>query len=348
VSERTEAPTPRRRREARRRGDVPRSLLLGGAGAGLGGALAAAATWSPASRVLAAWAARTFAVGDTEREPVFALASAAGLVAWVSAPVLAGALASALLASVAVGGLHLDLALLRPRMERIAPLRQLGRRLRPVALLAAARPLLLLGVLGLVGWAELRSATPAVLVALGGREGFAVMALRLGRLVLLFALVTAALGVADAMLARFRHRLRLRMTRQELIEEQRQTEGDPRLRARRRALHRSLLLAGRARGVRSATVLVVNPTHLAVGLRYASSEAEAPYLVGKGRGGRALALRREAERWRIPVVEDVPLARSLVVYDVGEEIPEELYQAAAEILRIAASIGEAADAEDTR
>jgi type III secretion protein U len=145
--------------------------------------------------------------------------------------------------------------------------------------------------------------------------------------------------VADALLARFRHQARLRMTRQEVIEEHRQTEGDPRSKARRKALHRSLLLAGRARGVRSADVLVVNPTHLAVALRYAPLETEAPYLVAKGRGAQAQALRRESERCGIPVVRDVPLARSLILYDVGEEIPEELYQAAAAVLEVVARTG---------
>jgi type III secretion protein U len=81
--------------------------------------------------------------------------------------------------------------------------------------------------------------------------------------------------------------------------------------------------------------VVVNPTHIAVALRYASDECEAPYLVAKAREQEALDLRREAVRLGIPVVRDIPLARSLIHYDVGEEIPAELYEAAAAVLRVA-------------
>ncbi len=89
--------------------------------------------------------------------------------------------------------------------------------------------------------------------------------------------------------------------------------------------------------------MVVNPTHITVALRYATKECEAPYLVAKGHEADALGLRREAERLGIPVVRDVPLARSLIHYDVGEEIPEELYQAAAAVLRVARETREVDD-----
>ena len=81
--------------------------------------------------------------------------------------------------------------------------------------------------------------------------------------------------------------------------------------------------------------MVVNPTHIAVALRYAPDECEAPYLVAKGREEDALAIRREAKALGISIVRDIPLARSLIHYDVGEEIPEELYRAAAAVLKVA-------------
>jgi type III secretion protein U len=80
---------------------------------------------------------------------------------------------------------------------------------------------------------------------------------------------------------------------------------------------------------------VVNPTHIAVALRYEESECEAPYIVAKGREEDALKLRKQAEELKIPIVRDIPLARSLVHYDVGEEVPEELYKAAAAVLKVA-------------
>ena len=123
------------------------------------------------------------------------------------------------------------------------------------------------------------------------------------------------------------------MSRDEVRREHREQEGDPRHRAHRRAAHRQLLNAGRARGVRAASVVVVNPVHVAVALRWAPEEGDAPYLVARGRGEDARAIRAEALTAGIPVVRDVALARGLVQYDVGEEVPEELYRAAAVVLQ---------------
>jgi len=85
--------------------------------------------------------------------------------------------------------------------------------------------------------------------------------------------------------------------------------------------------------------VVVNPTHLAVALRYDERECDAPYLVAKGREEDALRIRQEARRLGIPILKDVPLARGLYAYDVGEAVPEELYQAAAAVLRAAFTEG---------
>ncbi|MET0402154.1 MAG: EscU/YscU/HrcU family type III secretion system export apparatus switch protein, partial [Cystobacter sp.] len=185
---------------------------------------------------------------------------------------------------------------------------------------------------------EARDAGPDVLrsVWLSGTSGLVHGVGRLESLLFLLAWVLVALGVGDYALARRRHVRELMMTREEVKREHKESEGDPRHKSHRRALQRQVAAGGPARGVGKASVVVVNPTHIAVALRYAPEECEAPYLVGKGREADALALRREAERLGVPVIRDVPLARGLVHYDVGEEIPEELYQAAAAVLRVSA------------
>ena len=163
---------------------------------------------------------------------------------------------------------------------------------------------------------------------------------RLAPTVVRVAWVVLALGVADFALARRRHVRDLMMTREELKREYKESEGDPHHKGQRKALHRQLAQGGPARGLQKASAVVVNPIHIAVALRYDATECDAPYLVAKAREQDAIALRREAERLGIPVVRDIPLARSLVHYDVGEEIPSELYEAAAAVLRVA--LGEAA------
>jgi type III secretion protein U len=224
-----------------------------------------------------------------------------------------------------------------PRLERLDPLAGLRRLLSWRMLAELLRSALVAGVLlavvGAGAWALLPSALR--LPASGVAVGLGLLrpeALRVwGRAVV----VAAALGALDLLLARRRHRLSLRMSRDELRREHREQEGDPRHRAHRRAAHRQLLLAGRARGVKAASVVVVNPTHVAVALRWAPDECDAPYLVAKGREEGARILRAEALVLRIPIVRDVALARGLVQYDLGEEVPEELYRAAAVVLHLA-------------
>jgi type III secretion protein U len=120
------------------------------------------------------------------------------------------------------------------------------------------------------------------------------------------------------------------MTRREVARERRDEEGDPRLRAERRRLHRALSALA---PLRRATCLVVNPTHLAVALEHAPGGDDAPRVAAKGRGRAAARLRAAARRLGVPVVEDPALARALYrLADVGDEIPEELYEAAAAVI----------------
>jgi type III secretion protein U len=134
--------------------------------------------------------------------------------------------------------------------------------------------------------------------------------------------------VAEVLLVRARHRRALRMSRSEVERDVREDEGDPRLRAERRRLQRSAATA-----TRRPACVVVNPTHLAVALRHRKGDEAAPVVTAKGAGARAAALRREARRLGIPVVHDPPLARALYrLADVGDEVPEELYEATAVVL----------------
>jgi flagellar biosynthetic protein FlhB len=145
--------------------------------------------------------------------------------------------------------------------------------------------------------------------------------------------VLAVLAAADYAFQRLDHERRLRMTREELKEELRQTEGDlrtrNRIRARQIELSRNRMLAVVAR----ADVVVVNPVHVAVALRYDPARMAAPRVVAKGARLFAERIKREARRHGVPVVENPPVARLLFrLVQVGREIPLSLYQAVAEIL----------------
>jgi type III secretion protein U len=140
----------------------------------------------------------------------------------------------------------------------------------------------------------------------------------------------AFFAAADLALALRRHRAGLRMTRDEVRRDQREEEGDPGRKAERRRLHR---LLAEAPPLARATCVVVNPIHFAVALRHERGSGAAPLVLAKAAGRAAARLRSDARRAGVPVVKDVPLARALHrLCEVGEEIPEELFEAAAAVL----------------
>jgi type III secretion protein U len=334
--DKTEEPTPRKLRQARTRGQVPRSRLFTGAWVLAGGSAGLAAGAAHGAELLQRWTALLLS------HPAVPTAEALQQGLWLgfrlAAPACAGAVVAALAATLATAGWNPHPGALVPRLERLDPWAGLRRILSLRTLGELGRGLvaatLLFGLFAL----GFRALLPdllriPVLEGLGGgwrilRRGTVQLWTR-GLLLLLI------LGTFDLWRARRRHRRDLRMSRDEVRREHREQEGDPRHRAHRRAVHRQLLLTGRARGVEAASVVVVNPTHVAVALRWAPEEWDAPFLVAKGRGGQAAELKLRAIALGIPVVRDVALARSLVLHDVGEEVPEELYRAAAVVLQIA-------------
>ena len=333
MSEKTEQPSAKRLREARRKGQIPRSRLLSSSVVTLGGLLGLTASAPTGFAQLKEWTARLM----LHQEPTGALREAVWLMALLVGPALGGALLASLAVSVATVGFELNAEHVTPKLERINPAEGLKKLFSVRPLIELGKALLVTLVVVWLVWSAAVDAGPDVLRTawLEGALGLEHIVGRFGPLTIRLACVLVLLGVGDYALARRRHVKDLMMTREEVKREHKESEGDPHHKSQRKALHRQLAAGGPARGVQKASVVVVNPTHIAVALRYATEECEAPYLVAKGREADALALRREAERLGVPVVRDVPLARSLIHYDVGEEIPEELYQAAAAVLRVA-------------
>ncbi|HYO73571.1 MAG TPA: EscU/YscU/HrcU family type III secretion system export apparatus switch protein [Archangium sp.] len=333
MSEKTEQPSAKRLREARRKGQIPRSRLLSSSVVTLGGLLGLTASAPAGFARLREWTARLM----LHQESAGALTEAVGLMALLVGPALGGALLASLAVSVATVGFELNAEHVLPKLERINPAEGLKKLFSVRPFLELGKALLVTAVVVWLVWSAAVEAGPDVLRTawLEGTLGLEHILGRLGPLTVRLACVLVVLGVGDYALARRKHVKDLMMTHEEVKREHKESEGDPHHKGQRKALHRQLAAGGPARGVQKASVVVVNPTHIAVALRYATEESDAPYLVAKGREADALSLRREAERLGVPVVRDEPLARSLIHYDVGEELPEELYQAAAAVLRVA-------------
>jgi len=125
----------------------------------------------------------------------------------------------------------------------------------------------------------------------------------------------------------------LMMTREEVKREHKEQEGDPKHKAERQRLHRDLLRHQMIEAVRTADAVIVNPDHIAVAIRYDEEKMSSPKIVATGRRLVAQQIKEVARRYGVPIYRDVPLARSLAELELDDEIPEELYEAVAAVLR---------------
>ena len=334
---RTLPPTPRRLRQARRKGDVPRARDLG-----------AAASWVAVCGVLALSAPRAlaslhqlcrqaFSATPAQLDPTIAGLVPLALEVQVKAllPPLVACFAAVLVAGFLFTGPTFSWHAVSPRLDRLAPSAGLRRVLSGRRVLSCCRDVVKLAVVLALGALALRAAIrPALAAAMAGPDASGVV-LRssLAGLAAIVGCGAAAFALLDVAWSRHSWLRRLRMTPRELRQELRETEGDPSLRGARIRLHREIAEHRMIEDVRRATVILINPTHVAVALRWDAESMDAPTVVASGSRALARRILREARRAAVPVIHDAPLARSLSELGPGEVIPEELYEAVAAVLR---------------
>jgi flagellar biosynthesis protein FlhB len=163
-----------------------------------------------------------------------------------------------------------------------------------------------------------------------------------GRLGLRLAAAAAVIGVGDYLWQRHAHRKKLRMSRDEVKREHKESEGDPSHKAERHRLHQELIQQRMVAEVRKADLVVVNPDHIAVAIKYDADGPSAPVVVAKGERLVAEQIKQAAREAGVPIFRDVTLARSLREVEEGDEIPEALYEAVAELLAVARRVPETA------
>lgn len=336
--ERTELATPRRRREARERGQVARSVELSSFLVLLASLLALAALAPQLGGGLG-----RFLVGGIDA--AFTVSLDAGTLPilsrlWVGealrllAPLWLILLVVGIAASVAQVGFNVNGSLLAPKPERIDPVAGFRRLFSKRSGFELAKSLVKMAMLLAITWWTLSGRVEAI-VGLSGLElGPALVVL--GKTALLLAgrliLLLVVLAGADYAFQRWQHEQDIMMTPQELKEEYKETEGDPLLKSRLRALQREMSLRRMMEDVKRADVVVTNPTHFAVALRYQEREG-APRVLAKGADLVAARIRETAQAAKVPVVENAPLARALFAEcEIGETIPLKLFQAVAELL----------------
>lgn len=226
------------------------------------------------------------------------------------------------------------LGALRPDLARLDPLRGLRRIGGRESLVQAGRALVKMAILGWAGWHALSGLLPeAARTLVETPPTFLDRLLRaLLHLVMLVVGAQACFAVLDLVFVHLRYARRMRMSREEQREEAKDSEGDPHVKGRLRKLRVSRARRRMMAAVPSATVVVTNPTHYAIALRYDRAKGGAPRVVAKGVDEVAARIRAMAEEHRVPLVANPPLARALYRVDLDGEVPAEHFQAVAEVI----------------
>jgi flagellar biosynthetic protein FlhB len=334
AAERTEKATPKRMEEVRREGRLSSSRDMTGWVSMAGAALVLPAVLSSATTALTASVLGLRGVilkpGEGAAQEYFARSLAT--VPPIVLPMFGAAVAGALVGAFLQGGVHVRRFKFSSKQFNLVA--GVGRMVGKQALWEGAKALLKTGVVGIAVWTAIQGVLP-LLAGAGAMPVQALLGIASGVIgaVLQAAIVTGiGLAAVDVFVVMQRNRKHTRMTRQEVRDEAKSTDGDPHIRQHRRsrqlAISRNRMIAA----VSSADVVLLNPTHLTVALKYEPGKS-APRVVAKGAGAVAAKIRERATENRVPMVTDVPLARALyAACAVGQEIPEELYSAVARVL----------------
>jgi flagellar biosynthetic protein FlhB len=338
--EKTEVPTEKKRRESREEGQVAFSKELSSAALLAGIVLTLVAT-SPiildAMRQLMSQIFRDLAQSEElSIDSIFTLSGEIlSIILPAFAPFAAVIIFVGILASVLQVGVLITFKAIAPKFNKISPLTGLKRLFSSQSLadfLKSMAKLIIVGFVGYLTYIEkitelngLSVSTPESILI----YNFTVVAEVAGKIVL--ALV--AIAIFDYFYQRWHHEQQLMMTKQEVKDETKQTEGDPQLKARIRQIQREMSNARMMQEVPKADAVIVNPTHFSVAILYDRDVMTAPEVIAKGADHLALRMRTVARENNVPILERPELARDLYAnVEIGDDIPERFYKAIAEIL----------------
>jgi len=337
--EKSEQATPNRREDARKRGQVARSMELNSVAVIFFGLLSLMffSGW------LFGQLAQNFHVNiariptiDLTPNSVYSIFKENGLL-FVKA-------ISPVLVIIAVGGIVINFAQvgalftlepLTPKLDKLDITKGAQRLVSKKTMVGLVRDLVKIAIIGYIAFITIRAEIPTLytladlsvgqILVIGGS-----LTLKLG---LRVSLALFCLAVLDYAFQRFEYEKDLRMTKQEIKEEFREFEGDPQVKARIKRIQREMSRKRMIKEVEAADVVITNPTHIAVALRYDFDKDSAPVVIAKGKRLLAEKIKAVAKQFNVPVIENKPLARSLYdLVDVGMSIPANLYRAVAEVL----------------
>jgi flagellar biosynthesis protein FlhB len=341
--EKTEKPTPQRLKKARKEGQIPRTQELG--------------TWlgvAAASVMLPMLVENAFEevqqlfvqVGVVAKNPepaalsvLMGQALSAFLVTVLPTAVVMMVVGTAAAAS--QGGVTFATKSMKPTLKKLNPFPGIKRMFGTQGLWEAAKALIKTGALATVVLVTSDEAQSLVSSA-GSMSLAAVAQVFTDSAILMFRVVAVTglvIAVADYVIVRKKTMKKLKMSQYEIKQEHKQSEGDPHMKGHRRAVQMAMSRNRMMAEVAHADVLLVNPTHVAVALKYEAAKG-APRIVAKGAGEVATKLRERALEARVPLVQDIPLARALhASCEIGQEVPAQLFTAVARVLAFVMHLG---------
>lgn len=337
ANDKTEKATPKKKRDARKKGQTAKSQdVIDWAGVLVGAMLIPSLVRHMADGFTQSFAEMRRAIADpTGDMAAQALAHALqrGFVAAI--PLFVAVILTTVAASVGQTGLLLTGHPLKPDPKRLNPIAGFKRLFSPQSLWTTAKQMARMAIIAVLSYPRVHE----MVEELAGRghlelrDALEVMSDGLLDLVKVVAFWMLLLALADYGYQRFEFTRKQRMTKQEVRDEYKQAEGDGMVKARIRSMQRALAANRMMADMPTANVVITNPTHIAVALRYDPAVSRAPKVVAVGAGSVALRIRARATEHRIPIVEAKPLARALWrACEAGDEIPVTLYEAVAKVL----------------
>ncbi len=337
--EKTEQPTPKRLEEARKEGQIARSKELSTAVLLIGGISALWVWYTSVAETLS----RTMRFSFTpSREEIFDTHSMLAMlgesfadIVWSTLPLFLALFLLGIIGPMLLGGWGFSSKALMPKLNRINPLKGLQRMFSVNSLMELAKAIAKVGLVATVSWVCLQFFKEellaldqqAILPALVDASGL------LGIATLIIALSLLLIAAIDVPFQLQQHIKKLKMTMQQVKEESKETDGRPEVKGRIRQLQREFARSRMMGDIPDADVVITNPTHYSVALKYASDSQGAPVVVAKGVDLIAMKIREVATANDVELVEVPPLARSLYfTTEIGEEIPDKLYVAVAQVL----------------
>lgn len=338
MSEKTEQPTAKKLRDARKKGQVAKSQDVTAAALTVTCFVLIANLWMPYVQELQALIVLPASFYNTPFEVALPemLRAIVIKILLLSLPILVAVMIVGIAANMAQTGPMLTFEPVKPELKKLNPLekaKQIFSMKNIVEFLKSSLKVLVIGVLIYV--ITKQSLDPLTRIPHAGETGV-LLALKpmLSHLAINISLIYIAISAFDWFFQKFQHVKQLKMSKDEVKREYKESEGNPEIKGKRKQLHQEMINSNTVESTRKATVVVTNPTHLAIAIHYKEEENQMPRILAKGEDHIARRMVEAARQEGIPIMQHIPLARALYEeVDVGRFVPADLIEPMAEVLR---------------